>query len=206
MKIQAENIGKRFQNEWIFRKLSASFERGECVAINGSNGSGKSTLIQLLSGYLSPSEGRINWEKDGKSTAIESLYREVAMSAPYMSLYDHFTLKENILFFSRFKSFRNGADPAGISQIMELKKSEDKQLRYFSSGMRQRAKLALAILADTPLLFLDEPCSHLDARATKWYQELLLSNIEQRLVFIASNDQQNETFLCTGRIIMEQLK
>ncbi len=89
---------------------------------------------------------------------------------------------------------------------IQLEKQQDKQLGYYSSGMRQRVKLGLALLADTPLLLLDEPTSHLDTNAIKWFQDLLSENTEDRTLFVASNSHQDEIFMCTENISVEDFK
>lgn len=123
-----------------------------------------------------------------------------------MSLYDDFTLRENIAFFQKFKSLRGNISLNDFAQKIQLEKHIDKQLKHYSSGMKQRVKLGLAILADTPLLLLDEPTSHLDANATNWYQTLLQENIAGRSLFVASNSHDDEIFLCKDRIVMEDFK
>jgi len=128
------------------------------------------------------------------------------MASPAMSLYEDFTLRENIDFFQKFKSLRGNISLNDFAQKIQLEKHIDKQLKHYSSGMKQRVKLGLAILADTPLLLLDEPTSHLDANATKWYQTLLQENILGRSLFVASNSHDDEIFLCKDRIVMEDLK
>lgn len=206
MQIALENIGKRFNREWIFRDVNRTFERSSHCAILGGNGSGKSTLLQIISGYLTPSVGTISWKNDDTILSTDNVYSHVAMASPAMSLYDDFTLKENIVFFQKFKSLRGNISVKDFAQRTELEKQLDKQLKYYSSGMRQRVKLGLAILADTSLLLLDEPTSHLDANAIKWYQALLKENIDGRSLFVASNSHEDEIFLCNERLIVDDYK
>lgn len=206
MQVSLQNIGKRYNREWIFRNVNLDFDIGDKVAILGSNGSGKSTLIQIISGYLTPGEGKISWQLHGKPIEVETIHRHVALCTPYMQLYEDFTLKENIQFFCKFKSLRDGMKADDFASRIHLEKQLDKQLKFFSSGMRQRVKLGLAILAQSPLLLLDEPASHLDADAVKWYQDLLASNSDNRTVFIASNSAHNETAGCTRQIEIGNFK
>ncbi len=128
------------------------------------------------------------------------------MVSPALSLYDDFTLRENIAFFQKFKSLRANISLNEFAEKIQLEKHIDKQLKNFSSGMKQRVKLGLAIFADTPLLLLDEPTSHLDANATKWYQVILTENMYNRTLFVASNSHEDEIFLCNERVVMERYK
>lgn len=206
MQIQLENIGKRFNREWIFRNIQVTFEKGTQCAILGGNGSGKSTLLQVLSGYLTPSEGVVNWADDSGKIPSDKIFRQLSLATPYMSVHDEFTLKENFEFFQKFKRLRNDLDVLSFAQRIGLEPQLNKQLKFFSSGMRQRVKLGLAILGDTELLLLDEPTSHLDANAIGWYQELLKENSSGRSVFVASNSHADEIFLCTSRLVVDDYK
>ncbi len=204
--IHLENIGKRYNLEWIFRNVNLSFDSNSCSSILGSNGSGKSTLLQIISGYLSQSEGQICWKNNGVSIPTASLYHQVSVATPYLNLYDDFTLVENVNFFLQFKKLRGGISAQEFAERIELDKHIDKQIRFYSSGMRQRLKLGLAILAESSLLLLDEPTSHLDANAINWFQQLLADNAKDRSIFVASNSHEDETFLCQNQIVVEDFK
>lgn len=206
MQVALENIGKRFNREWIFKDVNCTFENESSCAILGSNGSGKSTLLQIISGYLTPSAGTVIWKNAHKEFSSDNVFCHVSMASPAMSLYDDFTLRENIALFQKFKSFRRNISLNDFAQKIQLEKHLDKQLKHYSSGMKQRVKLGLAILADTSLLLLDEPTSHLDANATQWYQALLKENISGRSLFVASNSYEEEIFLCTERLVLENFK
>lgn len=206
MEVSLSNIGKRYNREWIFRGIDSTFLLGDAVAILGANGSGKSTLLQVISGYLTPSEGSIQWHDDGKRIGVENLFPHVALATPYMTNYDEFTLKENIDFFLSFKRFRNGITTTQAAELMGLSKHLNKQLKHYSSGMKQRVKLGLAILSDTKILLLDEPSSHLDINAIAWYQELLKNHAQGRIIFVASNKEEAETIGCNKKINIEDFK
>lgn len=200
MQIELQHIGKRYQKEWIFCNLDAKFTPEKPMAIIGSNGSGKSTLAQIASGYLSPSEGLVSWTHDGRQIQRDKIFEHVAMCSPMMQLWDDFTLEENVDFFLRFKKFRNATACSEFMEIIGLVQFRGRQLKHFSSGMRQRLKLGLAIMADTSLLILDEPCSHLDDSAVRWFQTLLQKNLDERLLLIASNNDEREIFSCKEKI------
>ncbi len=206
MEISLANIGKRFQREWIFRNVTTDFKSGSHCAVLGGNGSGKSTLLQIISGFLTPGEGEVIWKWNNSVIKSDEIYRYVSIATPYMNLYDDFTLNENISFFLQFKNFRNRISVSDFVSVIQLENQQDKQLGFYSSGMRQRVKLGLAILADTPLLLLDEPTSHLDANAINWFQNLLAENAEDRTLFVASNSHQDEIFLCTENLSVESFK
>lgn len=199
MKIILENIGRRFNREWIFRGFNYTFESGQSYAVLGLNGSGKSTLLQLISGSLTPSEGSISYQSNGKGLDIESVFRGLSMAAPYMELIEEFTLQEQIDFHFGFKHYRDGINAEKVIEILGFEKSRNKAIKYFSSGMKQRTKLALAFCSDTPVLLLDEPVSNLDTHGIAWYLDLVQQFASDRLVIICSNQEQEYSF-CKHRI------
>lgn len=194
MKIVLENIGRRFNQEWIFRSIDFEFEQGKSYAILGPNGSGKSTLLQVLSGSLSPSEGKITYRDKDLVLDPDTVFQQLALAAPYLELIEDFTLEEMIHFHFKFKAFLPGINSQKITEILDLKKAQHKTIRYFSSGMKQRLKLALAVFSDTPILLLDEPTANLDHQGQEWYQELISKYTANRLLIICSNQEQEYHF------------
>jgi ABC-type multidrug transport system ATPase subunit len=204
MNISLNNVGRRFNKEWIFRNLSAEFTSGNSYAILGPNGSGKSTLLSVLTGSLSPSEGEISFS-DTKEISVENIYKYISLAAPYLELVETFTLRESIDFHFKFKNFASGLDSKKLITILGLEKAANKEIKYFSSGMKQRTKLALACCTDTPILFLDEPTSNLDVQGINWYRELIENFGKDRLTLIGSNQIQEYDF-CTNHIQISDYK
>jgi ABC-type multidrug transport system ATPase subunit len=123
-----------------------------------------------------------------------------------MSLYDDLTLDEQVNLWCKFRRLRQNIDTQEFTRIIQLSQHSHKKLRNFSSGMRQRVKLGLAILSESQILLLDEPVSHLDANAIAWFQETLTSHIDDRSLLVASNSDPDETFLCDQLIDVQQFK
>lgn len=186
MQIVLEHLGRRFNKEWIFRNISYTFSQGQQYAILGPNGSGKSTLLSVLMGSLTPSEGKISYVAE-KEILPEHIFRHLSLAAPYLDLVEEFTLQETLDFHFKFKQYQQGLNAAAVLDILALSKAEDKPLKYFSSGMKQRTKLALAFCADTSILVLDEPTSNLDTQGTDWYLNLVEQFAKDRLVLVGSN-------------------
>ncbi len=205
--ITLSNIGKRYNYEWIFRKIDYEFSSENNYVILGANGSGKSTLLQVIAGNLIPSEGKIEY-KSSEAIIIseDNIFKHLSFAAPYLELYEEFTLVESIEFQAKFEPFYNGLSVKQIIEITELDKAKNKQLKYYSSGMKQRVRLALAVLANTPLLFLDEPSSNLDKKAIDWYQKLVTEYSKNRLIIVASNQIEYEYPFCNKEILVENYK
>jgi len=200
MQVSLVNVSKRFGRETVIDSRSHEFACGSRTAILGPNGSGKSTLLQLIAGALVPSTGQVTHQSGGNAVAPDEVYRHVSIAAPYLGLYEELSLQQAIAFHARFKPLRHGLGAAELARIAYLGHALDKPVQHFSSGMKQRLKLALAILTDAPLLLLDEPASNLDAQATEWFRALLREHLDGRTLVVASNRQSAEHDLCTERI------
>ncbi len=191
MEIILKDIGKRYLYEWIFKKIDFHFQPQHRYAILGNNGSGKSTFLKILSGHLSPTKGTIQHHQNQQAFDTDDLYKQISFAAPYIDLIEEFTLEEAIRFHQRFKNFRNNLTTESFLELIELTEATQKEIRFFSSGMKQRLKLGLAICSDTTLLLLDEPTSNLDKKSIAWYNGFLNQFADNRLVIIASNEKRD---------------
>lgn len=205
MEIKLQDIGRRFNREWIFRKVDYHFAQGNSYAILGANGSGKSTLLQLITSSLSPSEGVVKYLAGGKTLEADDFFSFVSLAAPYQELVEEFTLVELIDFHFSFKEMADELTVKQIVALLGMEHSVNKEIRYFSSGMKQRTKLALACCAKTPVLLLDEPTANLDLKGIEWYLKLIQQYGGDKLLIICSN-QEHEYSFCTHRIYIEAYK
>ena len=194
MKITLTDAGKRFNRDWIFRHLNYEFLPRQHYAITGPNGSGKSTLLQVIAGAIGISEGGIRYVAPDSDIAADHAYRYLSLSAPYLDLIEEMTATEFLRFHHAFKPFLPSLSIPGILSAVGLEAATDKQIRFFSSGMKQRIKLAQALFSDTPVLLLDEPCTNLDVDGVALYQQLILQYGTGRLVIVSSNDLQEYDF------------
>ncbi len=203
MDIILTNVGKRFNREWIFRHCSYSFTSGKKYAITGHNGSGKSTLLQIIAGSLTFNEGTIDYQSATASIVPEKVYQSVSIVAPYLELVEEMTANEFLDFHASFK--KPDLPAAEILAKVELSHAADKQIRYYSSGMKQRLKMAQAFFFQSELLCLDEPTTNLDADGIAIYQQLVANYSNNRLVIISSNDI-NEYGFCDDVIRIGDFK
>lgn len=205
MKISLTNAGKRFNRDWIFRNIHFEFTAGNSYAITGPNGSGKSTLLQVAGGAMMMSEGSVKYEVGSRQVAVDDVYQYVSIAAPYLEVVEEMTVTEFLQFHSQFKPFLPGLTIPQIISVTGLEKSAHKQIRYYSSGMKQRAKLAQAIFSNVPCILLDEPCTNLDADGIALYHRLIDTYCSNRLVIVSSNDEQEYTF-CKEKISITDFK
>jgi ABC-type multidrug transport system ATPase subunit len=196
MRLEAKEIGKEYGGRWIFRNVSKQFDRGGIYPVIGHNGSGKSTFIQILSGYVTANEGTLHWIQREGELLVEDWHQHLSISAPYMDLFEEFTVEESVTLHQEFKPLLVDSVAALLEEI-ELTDHRNKPLSQLSSGMRQRLKLALAIYSESELLLLDEPCSNLDQRWSEWYAEAVQKMHTQRVTIICSNNQASEIGFAT---------
>ena len=194
MKITLSNAGKRFNRDWVFRKADYTFLPGHTYAITGTNGSGKSTLLQALAASLEISEGTIAWELNGLTITSDNIYRYLTIAAPYVEVVEEMNATEFLEFHQQFKPLLPGIPVVEILNLTGLQKAATKQIRFFSSGMKQRIKLAQAIFSNVPLLLLDEPCTNLDAAGYALFHELINCFCKNKTIIVSSNDVNEYSF------------
>jgi ABC-type multidrug transport system ATPase subunit len=217
MKISLINAGKRFNRDWIFRNINQEFISGTAYAITGPNGSGKSTLLQVIGGAIMMSEGKAKYtigngqQAIGKADVFEkeievdNAFQYISIAAPYLELIEEMTLLEMLAFHAQFKPLLPNVTIPEIITLIGLKAASNKQIRFFSSGMKQRVKLAQAIFSDVPCVLLDEPCTNLDAVGIELYHQLVRDYGNNRLIIVSSNDPQEYSF-CTEIISIMDYK
>lgn len=199
MEISLNDIGKKFTKRWLFRHITFEVAPKQLVAITGHNGSGKSTLLQLVFGYQVSSEGTLTLKQNNELVHESERYRLMSFVAPYLELPEELSLMEVLEYHFSFKQLRPGSTFEQLISRAGLTGSEHKQVRYFSSGMKQRLKLLLAFNDTAPVLLLDEPTSNLDDKGIAWYREQLMEQRTSRTILVASN-QAYEYEGCDSRI------
>lgn len=202
MTLTAENLCKRFNREWIFRGFSYSFSPGT-YAITGPNGSGKSTLLQVLWGQMPATSGQVRYAVADAPISEENIFAHLSIVAPYVDLIDELTLQELLRFHFSFKRARHGLSTEALLDRMELGHARNKAVGHFSSGMKQRLKLGLALLSDVPLVFLDEPTMNLDKSSIGWYWKAFRELPPETMVFIGSNNESEYPEQATKINILE---
>lgn len=191
MNVTLKDISKKYNKEWLFKNLNYTFNINESYAITGLNGSGKSTLLQIIAGFVLSTEGKIFIdEKETDNT----FYQNISIAAPYLELIEEMTAAEFLQFHLQFKSTINSTSISQILAEVQLSNAANKQIRYFSSGMKQRLKLAQAFFSKSSILLLDEPTSNLDKQGISLYHQLIKSYTQNRLVIICSNDENEYSF------------
>jgi ABC-type multidrug transport system ATPase subunit len=206
LSIQLKQVGKKYNKEWIFKDLNYDIHANQKLLISGGNGSGKSTLLQVLSGFITPNVGSIIYHLGDESIVIDKVKNYISFASPYLQLIEDFTPLELIEHIQTYKPFVNNINTDEVIDRLELTPAKNKFIKQFSSGMKQRLKLGVAILSDTPLLLLDEPISNLDKNAISWYRQLISDYSENRTIIVCSNAVGEEHFFCDSELLITDFK
>lgn len=204
MEIILNNCGKNYHRSWLFQNinLKLSISGDNCaplrMAILGPNGAGKSTFTLMLVGQTDPTEGSVQWIKNGFSLPQGQWHKQISLAAPGMELPEEFTLSEWFDFHQQIKGFQSNVT---LPILMDLcgfpKATTTKQILTFSSGMKQRVKLCAALMGDQPLVILDEPLTNLDKAGSDVFKSLISNFLGNRSLMIASNREDEWVEYCT---------
>ncbi len=205
MSLCISNIGKKFKKNWVFKNIHLDFNLPGSYVIIGANGSGKSTLLQIISGHLSATEGKTTLKIKNKNIIAENWHEHIVYAAPYFELIEEMFLEEFVNFYIKFKQLQESLTKDDLIKIAYLEDSRNKQIKNFSSGMKQRLKLALAMLTKASVVLLDEPCSNLDEKGILWYRDLTLKYSHGKLIIVCSNNIEAEFFFCKNKLKMENI-
>lgn len=188
MDLSIQNLTKSYSGRTIFNDLHAQISAGERLIITGRNGSGKSTLLKILSGALLPSSGKITYTLDSRSINEDEVYKYVHLVAPYNTIIEEQHLNEVFQMHQKLGLLTSFSSYEEWHEKIEYKFPLDIPVKSFSSGMKQRIKLALALLDDRPLVLLDEPGSNLDKQGKQWLEKLVKQFPAEKTIIIASNE------------------
>lgn len=197
MQVEAQALHKDFGHQKVIRGVDLTINSGDRWAIVGGNGSGKTTLLRLLSGLIRPSKGEVIWKEGEHFIPREEWTHRMNFTGPYVELIEELSLTELLQLHGGLRPFVNRLTPVEVEEISGLKVPAHKPIRFFSSGMKQRLRLSLALLTQAEIVFLDEPTSNLDASAIQWMQQLVEEQLNGRTLVVGSNHIAAELDLCT---------
>ena len=200
IEIEARGVEHRFAPGRGLQAATFSHAGPGCVAVLGPNGAGKSTLLRIIAGLLRPTNGTLVLKLDGHAVPPNERRRVVGYASPELSFYDEFTVGENLMFVAEARGLadRAGSTRVALQRVGLLERIDDR-VAALSSGMKQRLRLAFALLHEPPLLLLDEPGSHLDEVGRAVTEAIVAGHREAGLVLLATNDER-ETKLADSRV------
>jgi ABC-type multidrug transport system ATPase subunit len=191
--IAAEKLTKSFSGTPLFSELSFT-AAGGLVAVSGRNGSGKTTLLKILAGLARPSSGSVRVGREGEPPLEASARRlAVGWAGPDLALYGELTAVENLRFFRKAAGFDADTEDL-VRRLAEVGLAEEamrRRVEEYSTGMKQRLRIAFATLFDPPVLVLDEPMVGLDVEGRETVLRAVAAARARGPVLLASNDERD---------------
>ena len=200
-RLSVEGLAKRYGRRSLFRGLSFELGPGDSLAVTGRNGAGKSTLLQIVAGVRSPTAGTVRLWLRGEEVEPEERPLRTGFVAPYLNLYDPFSARENLDFLARARRLSDAAPRiADVLDRVGLGARGDDLVRTYSSGMKQRVRLAAALLTGPSLLLLDEPTSNLDAPGRAVVEDAVRTHCDAGGILLVATNVDHEAALCTQSV------
>jgi heme exporter protein A len=195
MKLEVQNLAKRFGARKVFDNINFTLERGDSIAIVGPNGSGKSTLLKLIIGFGIPTRGKVIFYDDNKKLDFNQYRHRLALVSPYLALYASLTARENLKFLAKVNGdIISQSDIEKVLTEVGLAGRGDDFVSAYSSGMLQRLKYAAAFLKGPEILLIDEPTSNLDEDGKKMVFEQIEARRKDTIIIIATNEKEEYRF------------
>lgn len=191
VELEAADLSKSYGGRRVFSGLAISANRG-LTAVAGPNGSGKTTFLKILASLLRPDSGSVRVRRDGVEISGDARRLAVGWAGPDLSFYEDLSAEENLDFFRRAAGRR--ADPGTVARrLAEVGLEDAARLRVgaFSTGMKQRLRIAFSTLFDAPILLLDEPMNGLDAAGREMVAGVVAARRREGAVILASNDPRD---------------
>jgi ABC-type multidrug transport system ATPase subunit len=199
--VRVRNVGKRYGSVPALSGVSFEAHAGEALALWGANGAGKTTLIKAVLGLID-FDGKIEVEGHDVRRAGKSARRSIGY-VPQEAIFYDMTVQATLAFYARLKKVSIDRIPALLGKL-GLAEHAHKPVPALSGGLKQRLALAVALLADPPVLLLDEPTANLDARARRDYLALLASlRKENKTIIFASHRIEEVEALADRVVVME---
>ena len=208
--LKTVNLEKSFLNKVIFRNVNLDLKTGDSLAVTGRNGSGKSTLLKVLANLMKPNKGKVVVSNGSGDVLPEKVHLYFGMIAPYLNLYDELTALENLEFFYDLKcNDRPASDKKEhlkyLLNRINLYNRRNDEVKNFSSGMKQRVKLAFAIINSPKILLMDEPRTNLDVEGIDLVYKIAEEHTANGILILATNEP-DDTKLCRDIISIENYK
>ena len=203
VKLVVKNLKKDFDRKTILKDLNFSLTNEDSLAITGKNGSGKSTLIKILSNIFMQTSGSVNITIDNTLIERQNFYKYIGLISPYLNLYDEFSGLENLRFTAKLRDLNADCINSTITRVGLWERRND-LVKIYSSGMKQRLKLAFALMHDPEILLLDEPTSNLDAEGVRFVDTVAEEYRSRGILIIATNDE-HERSLCKGELNLDRI-
>jgi len=206
--IEVEKLTKRYGDLLAVNDISFNVRRGEVFALLGPNGAGKTTTVEIIDTIRTPTSGRVCLLGMDVTKKKHDIVPRIGVLPQGFSSFDRITVRETLQYYSRLFS-RTNTDSEGLIELVKLKDKTREQYKNLSGGLKQRLGIAIALVNDPEVVFLDEPTTGLDPRARREVWEVLLGLRKKgKTVFLTTHYMEEAELLADtvaiiskGRII-----
>jgi len=198
--IEVKNLVKHFNNIPAVNNISFSIKKGHCLGLLGPNGAGKTTTIEIMEGIKTATSGNVYY----KGTPLGDRFRdEAGIMFQNTALQEFITVKETLQLFASFYS--KSTPLASLIESCALQEFLNRDTRYLSGGQRQRVLLAISLINDPDIIFLDEPTTGLDPQSRRNFWQLIKEIKAREKTILLTTHYMDEAFeLCDEIAIMDQ--
>lgn len=206
--LKCTELTKTYYGKTVFKNVNIELTEKKSLVINGRNGSGKSTLLKVISRLIRPDKGKTELSFNGKNVSNDNFYKSIGFLAPYINLYDELTGMENLSFFYDLKSEKKENKEEIVKLFLEkvgLYKRKNDLVRNYSSGMKQRLKLAFAVINRPQVLLMDEPRTNLDEEGIAVVYGFAEEQKQNGILILATNEKEDND-ICENRLDIEACK
>ena len=207
--IEIENVTKRYGDQLALDGISFTVERGEVLGFLGPNGAGKSTCMNILTGYISSTEGNVKIDGIDMLKNPEEAKRKIGYLPEIPPLYLDMTVEEYLKFVHRIKKVKSDATEASMARIMSLVKITDirkRLIKNLSKGYKQRVGIAQALVGDPEVLVLDEPTVGLDPKQIIEIRNLIQQIGKKHTIILSSHILSEVSAICHRVLIINKGK
>ena len=193
--IEVENLTKRYGNLLAVNGISFNVRKGEVFAFLGPNGAGKSTTVEIIDMIRTPTSGKVRLLGMDVTKKKLAIVPRIGVLPQDFSSFDRITVRETMQFYSRLFS-RGNADINGLIELVNLTDKAEEQYKNLSGGLRQRLGIAIALVNDPEVVFLDEPTTGLDPRARREVWDVMLGLKQQgKTIFLTTHYMEEAEIL-----------
>ncbi len=206
--LKCTDITKSFNGKVVFKNVNINLTESTSLVVNGRNGSGKSTLLKVISHLIRLDKGKIELKIKDKLISKEKYFSKIGFLSPYINLYDELTGQENLDLFYDLKVEQKNNKAEEIKYLLEkvgLYKRRDELIRNYSSGMKQRLKIAFAVISKPALLLMDEPRTNLDDEGISVVYKVAEEQKERGILILATNERDDNE-ICESSLNIEEYK
>jgi ABC-2 type transport system ATP-binding protein len=204
--IEVENLTKRYGELLAVNDISFTVRKGEVFAFLGANGAGKTTTVEIIETLRTPTSGKVRLLGMDVTKKKRDLVQRIGVLPQGFNSFDRITVRETLQFYSRLFCCRH-TDIDGLIALADLKDKAHEQFKSLSGGLKQRLGIAVALVNDPEVVFLDEPTTGLDPRARRKVWEVLLGLKNQgKTIFLTTHYMEEAEFLADRVAIISKGK